>query len=238
MPTTKPKVAAEHLDAITGGANAVVDLDEAHRGVLRSGAATAHADAVVAEIEAARIAKAIELLGDNPDAQASLERARKIATERRRRADGLAKKAGITGPADLSIDMRLFVANQLAAAQTNQVGAEEQWAHPDLWAVSDEEASMPRHPDAPPPITADTLRIRALSGRAQIGAYVDWLNEHQGDGPEPTDDLVDPGRQGGVDALRRFMGIKTASSAGADDDAQAAANAAKAAEDPTLGRTS
>lgn len=234
MPT-KPKVAAEHLDAITGGANAVVDLDEAHRGVLRAGAANANADAVVAEIEAARLAKAIELLGDNPDAQANLERAQRIAAERRRRADGLAKKAGITGPADLAIDMRLFVANQLAAAQTNQVAAEEAFAHPDLWAVSDDEASLPRHPDAPPPVTADTLRVRALSGRAQIGAYVDWLNEHQADGPEPSDDLVDPARQVGVDALRRFMGLKVA--AGADDDARTAAEAAKAAEDPRLGHT-
>lgn len=233
MPT-KPaaKVPSDLVDAITGGATPVIDLDDAHRGVLRRAASTANADAVEAEIEVDRLGLAIELLGDTDGAQANLKTAKRIAAERRRRATELMAMAGITKVADLDLDVRLYIAEQLKAAQENQVDAEVRWAHPDLFAATDDEVALPRHPNTPPPATVDTLRQRALAGRARVASYANWLTANHAEGPELADDLNNAQRQAGVDTLRRFLGMTVTADTAAEDR-----NAAKAAEDPALGAT-
>lgn len=233
MTKTTAKVPADLVDAITAGANPVIDLDEAHRAVLRRSASSANADAVEAEIEVDRLSRAIELLGDSDDAQKNLATAKRIAGERRRRATKLAGMAGIDDVADLELDVRLYVADQLRATQEDQVARELHFAHPDLFAATDDELALPRNPSSPAPVTVDVLRERAFAGRAQIAAYTHWLTEHAGDGPELVDDPNNTLRQSGVTSLRRFLGLKTATP---DDDLEAR-NAAKGAEDPRLGHT-
>lgn len=227
---TRPKLAAEALAHVTGDARPVLDLDEALAEGLKIDAANAYADQVLAEIEVRRLELGVELMGDEDGAAVPLERARRILADRRRRAEGLMKRAGVKGPADLAgrQDMRLWIANQLASFQREQVMLEERFANAELYAVSDDELTLPRHPNAPQPPTASRLRVDALAGRARIRAHVEWLEAHKGDGPEVLDDVDNAPRQEGVQAFRRFVGaakVEPSGDAGAGDDGTARARA-------------
>lgn len=229
---TAPKFAdVEQLKAVVAGGRPVLDLDEALAEGIKTDAANANADAVLAEIERRRLEVSIELLGSDEQSETNLDLARKISADRRRRADGLLKRAGVKSAGDLTarVDMRLWVASQLASLQRAQVMHEERYANTDTYAVSDVELRLPRHPDAGQPPTASRLRVDALTGRASIIAHTEWLAAHVDDGPEIVDNADNPSRQAGVEAFRRFIGAEvTAADAG---DGQRAADLAAARAD-------
>jgi hypothetical protein len=230
----KLTVGDEQLKAVTAGGRALLDLDEALTDGVKTDAINAHADAVLAEIERRRLEVCIELLGVDEDAETNLDRARRISADRRRRADGLLKRAGAKTPGELGgrIDMRIWVASQLASLQRAQATLEERYANIDLYAVTDDELRLPRHPDAAPPPTASVIRVEALTGRASIVAHTEWLAAHVDEGPPLVDSAANPARQAGIEAFRRFTGDET-SPPGPDDPSagQRAADLAAARSD-------
>ena len=213
MANTKPKSPSADpiADLVTAGGRPVIDLDEALAMSIRNDAAQAEADAAVAETEVRRLELVVQLkAADDEDTEfgeKNLEVARRIRDQRRRRADGLFSRSGLKRRSDLPVDPRLFIANQLAAYQRAQVALEERFANMDLYAVSADEAALPRHPTNPPePLTETRIRDDAMEGRARIAAYTEWLTAHAEDGPPPADHPENPALQQSVDAFRRFTG--------------------------------
>lgn len=177
----------------------LIDTNKVLDEFVKAEAINAEGDAVLAEIEARQFEILDGMVPGRDDVAQQRELTSKIATARRKRADGIAKRAGASG-ADL-IDMRLEVAGRLEQSQRIQVGLEERLAHVDLYAVSTEEALGPRSPTSPFPQTVAQIELSAMQGRAAVQALDEWLAAHVGPDPE---DGVDPGRQNFVEALKRW----------------------------------
>lgn len=194
---------------VTGDGRPLLDLDEALTASVKADASSVNADAVIAEVEARRLELLVEAQPGNEMAKESLARAKKIAGDRRKRADKLMARAGIKSRSDLALDMRLWAVDQLEDSQRQQVKYEDRLANPDLFVVSDEEAILPRHHDSPPPLTLAKIKEDALVGRTQIQAYTEWLNDRlEKDGPLPEPDPNGLQGQRTASALRlaRFAG--------------------------------
>lgn len=222
MATEKLTAPADLVKMAVGDGKALFDMDEALLASVKADASAVNADAVVAEVERRRLELLVEAQPNNEMAATSLARAEKIAKDRRHRADGLMKRAGVTKRADLATDMRLWAVSQLQTYQREQVKYEERLAHPDLYVVSDEEATLPRHQDSPAPLTMAKIKEDALVGRGQIQALTEWLNEHlEKDGPipEPDPEGLMGQRTETVLALARYAGRDVKSSTGDDPKA-------------------
>jgi hypothetical protein len=186
----------------------MIDTDKVLDEFVKAEATNAEGDAVLAEIEARQFEILDEFVPGRPDVAEQRELTTKIATARRKRANGIAKRAGTAG-ADL-IDMRLQIALKLEHAQRLQVGLEERLAHTDLYVVSAEEATGPRSPSSPLPQTAAQIELSAMQGRAAVQALEEWMEAHVGPDPE---DGIDAMRQNAVDALKRWNAAHQAADA-------------------------
>lgn len=190
-----------------------IDPDATLEAMLRDEAVAAEAHASLAEIGARQYEILDELTPGRSDVLNQKEKSSTIAASRRRRADGLAARSGHT--ADFG-DLRLDVVLQLLNAETRQVGLEEKLAHPELYAVTEEEATEQRRALAeaqalgqassvPFPLTVEQIELNALQGRALIQSLREWLEQHPGEAPENDPRAqTDPVIAASIEALNRW----------------------------------
>lgn len=203
----------------------VIDVDKTLDEDVKREAANAEIRAVLSEIEARQYEILDDLQPDRGDVASWRERFGGIAANRRRRADGILRRSGVKSRDDLpGIKEQLvpMVAQRLSEFQRAQVLLDEKEANLDLYALSAEEAELEamrnaslRDPTIPPPENADQIKLNVAQNRAAVMATTEWL---EANGPGELVDAADPMRQAGVDAARKFFGIK-APKADAEADA-------------------
>jgi hypothetical protein len=201
----------------------VVDSDKLFDDGVKLAATVAAGDAIMAEIEARQYELLVSWTPDRAesDVRDRAELTAKMAAERRRRADGLGKRAKISKPTDYTVDFRVFVGAQFHAAQGAQIMLDEKLNNIELYAVSADEArdmSNRMQPGMPPPETAGQIKLNALQNRARVQALFEWLDAHKTEGPA---EIVDgPDTSGiGADVVRQLLGQKpAATSAPSSDD--------------------
>jgi hypothetical protein len=208
----------------------VIDADAVFDRMIAAEAADAETNATLAELDARQYQILSEMTPGRADVTAQRDLRADIATSRRARADGIAKRAGIKTP-DLT-EIRLTVALQLLHAESNQVALEERFANLDLYAVTEQEAAEQRraidqiqhlNPMAslPVPLTAEQIGLDALQGRAAVQALTEWLTANPpAEIPDAETDeraKTDPARRAALDVARHFYGLaKPAAATSAD----------------------
>lgn len=203
----------------------VIDIDKVLDDVIKTEAAQAEARAVLAEIEA----RAYELLDTLQPGRVDVERWREkfggVAENRRRRADGIRRRAGVGEASDLPNAQFIvpMIAANLAEQQRRHVINVEKEENIELYALSADEleieAMRNQDPRVAPPDSADQIRLNSAQGKAQVQAHTEWLDAHR---PDELPDSDDPLKQQGIEAARRFYGIEAPAPAAEEPAAESA----------------
>lgn len=187
----------------------IVDMDKTLDNMWRGELVSAELNAVIAEIETRQYEL---LLQDYPEEQQVADHLtviKKIATDRRRRASGVAAAGKVKNVIDV-VDARLTVVAQLQKAEEEQIAAAARLEHLDLFVVTPEEVAAQMQQRMRDPMvnqlsirTEEQLRFDAAQTGAHVQALNEWLKKHPG--PPPKDSTNNPVQQPAVDTLRRWM---------------------------------